>query len=65
MLAFTNCFNEKIKSVISDLIGVLYLFCFHCTHDDQVDRRTSMLMVLRPSSPGILTLRSSDVLLEK
>ena len=27
--------------MISDLIGVLYLFCFHCTYDDQVGRRNS------------------------
>ena len=26
--------------MISDLIGVLY-FVFHCTYDDQVDRRNS------------------------
>ena len=41
MLLITNCFTVTIKSVISDLIGVLYLFCFHCTYDDQVDRRNS------------------------
>ena len=31
----------KLKLVIIDLIGVLYLFCFHCIYDDRVDRRNS------------------------
>ena len=39
VLLITNCFTITIKGVISDLIGVLYLFCFHCTYDDQVDRQ--------------------------
>ena len=37
-----NCLTVKIKGVISDLIGVLYLFCFHCTYDDRVDRRNNI-----------------------
>ena len=43
VLLITSCLTVKIKSVISDLIGVLsaYLFCFHCTYDDRVDRRNS------------------------
>ena len=41
MLLITNCFTVTIKDVISDLIGILYLFCFHCTYDDRVDRRNS------------------------
>ena len=41
MLLITNCFTITIKGVISDLIGVLYLFCFHCTYDDRVDSRNS------------------------
>ena len=41
MLLITNCFTITIKGVISDLIGVLYLFCFHCTYDDRVGRRNS------------------------
>ena len=40
----TNCFTITIKGVISDLIGVLYLLCFHCTYDDRVDRRNNILI---------------------
>ena len=42
VLLITNCFTITIKGVISDLIGVLYLFCFHCTYDDRVDRRNNI-----------------------
>ena len=41
-MLITNCFTVKIKRVISDLIGVLY-FVFHCTYDDQLDRRNNIL----------------------
>ena len=37
----TNCLTVTIKGVISDLLGVLYLFCFHCTYDDRLDGRDS------------------------
>ena len=37
-----SCFTITIKGVISDLIGVLYLFCFHCTYDDRVDSRNNI-----------------------
>ena len=40
VLLITYCFTVTTKGVISDLIGVLYLFCFHSTYDDRVDRRT-------------------------
>ena len=45
VLLITNCFTVIIKGVISDLIGVLYLFCFHCTYDDRIDWRNNMNVV--------------------
>ena len=53
MLLITNCLTVKIKGVISDLIGVLYLFCFHCTYDDRVDHRNNILFGIQRSR-GIL-----------
>ena len=40
VLLITNCLTVKIKA--GDLIGVLH-FVSHCTDDDQVDRRNSII----------------------
>ena len=58
MLLITNSFTVAIKGVISDLIGVLYLFCFHCTYDDRVDRRNSGVR----SGIKPLTVKTEDTL---
>ena len=41
-VSYTHLDVYKRQGVISDLIGVLYLYCFHCTYDDQVDLRNNI-----------------------
>ena len=54
------CIRDRIKGVISDLIGVLYLFCFHCTYDDRVDRCNNIYFISKSikSWPLVVTIVS-------